>query len=446
MPKGNYTALADTIAASIASGRLKPGDRLPTQRSFAYEKRIAVSTAGRVYTELLRRGLVVGEVGRGTFVAGAPAAGTPRSEPHDGPIDLEFNFPTIPEVATFVARAVAGLQRADVMAEAVAPVSGRTADAARRAFVTALATASWQPDPKALVFSGSGRQSMAAALSALVPVGGRIGVEAFSYPMIKSIAARIGATIVPVAMDDEGLIPDALARAHRKTPLSAIYVQPMLHNPLGVTMGRSRRAGLVRVAKKLDLTIVEDVIYGFLVDDTPLAAIDPDRCIIIDSLSKRVAPGLSVGTLHVPTSLRDRVASMVRGGAWTVPPMALAVAVRLIQEQVIPEIVALKRREARRRQAIMVEMLAPHVIKADPVSFHQWLVLPDGWRSEAFAGAAARAGVAVTPSSAFAMSPGHAPPAVRLALGLPPHDALRIAGSRLASLLRRGPGDDDVTE
>jgi len=70
MTATEYIGLVDELAAAIAAGRLKPGDRLLPQRTFAYEKGIAASTAGRVYAELLRRGLVVGEVGRGTFVAG----------------------------------------------------------------------------------------------------------------------------------------------------------------------------------------------------------------------------------------------------------------------------------------------------------------------------------------------------------------------------------------
>lgn len=446
MPKGDYTAHADAIASEIAAGRLKVGDRLPPQRAFAYKKRIAVSTAGRVYSELLRRGLVVGEVGRGTFVAGGSAHVIAQGVPHDGPIDLEFNFPTHPELAGIVAQALIAMQRGDVVADAMAPVTQRRIDIARRAFASGLATPQWQPDADALVFTGSGRQSIAAALSALVPVGGRIAVEALSYPMIKGIAARIGAAIVPVAMDAEGLVPEALARAHRKATISAVYVQPVMHNPLGISMGPDRRAEIVRAAAKLGIIIVEDLVYGFLADTPPLTALDPDRCIVVDSLSKRIAPGISVGLLHVPSRLRDRVWSTVRGGAWTVPPMALSVAVRLLQDGAVAEIVKLKRQDARRRQAIMAELLAPHVIKADPNSYHLWLELPGGWRSEAFAAAAARAGVAVTPSSAFAMAVGHAPPAVRLALGLPSHDVLRLAGSRLAAILRRPPGDDDVTE
>ena len=69
MSKFEYIKLADAVASEIATGSFKPGDRLPPQRTFAYERKIAVSTASRVYTELLRRGLVVGEVGRGTFIS-----------------------------------------------------------------------------------------------------------------------------------------------------------------------------------------------------------------------------------------------------------------------------------------------------------------------------------------------------------------------------------------
>src|ERR1700676_2390847 len=97
MPQSEYLKLADTIAAEIAAGTLKAGDRLPPQRNFAWERKIAVSTASRVYSELLRRGLVVGEVGRGTFISGdtKPAINVPN-EPRGARIDLKFNYPTRP--------------------------------------------------------------------------------------------------------------------------------------------------------------------------------------------------------------------------------------------------------------------------------------------------------------------------------------------------------------
>src|SRR6201996_3434961 len=91
LSKSEYLKLADSIAAEIADGRLRPGHRLPPQRDFAYERKISVSTASRVYAELLRRGLVVGEVGRGTFIADEARRGVAApSEPRG--VRLDFGF------------------------------------------------------------------------------------------------------------------------------------------------------------------------------------------------------------------------------------------------------------------------------------------------------------------------------------------------------------------
>ena len=112
MSKSEYLKLADAIAAEIADGTLKPGDRLPPQRNFAYERKIAVSTAGRVYAELLRRGLVVGEVGRGTFISGDARRGVAApSEPRGIRIDFEFNYPMLPDQTALIAKSLDGLEK-----------------------------------------------------------------------------------------------------------------------------------------------------------------------------------------------------------------------------------------------------------------------------------------------------------------------------------------------
>lgn len=97
---GDFREIADTIASDIASGRLRPGERLPPQREFAYRRGIAASTASRVYAELSRRGLILGEVGRGTYIRSALAQPDPAlTEPTFAPLDLELNFPLLPEQA-----------------------------------------------------------------------------------------------------------------------------------------------------------------------------------------------------------------------------------------------------------------------------------------------------------------------------------------------------------
>ncbi len=84
---------------------------------------------------------------------------------------------------------------------------------------------------------------------------------------------------MPLAMDENGVRPDAMQKAHREAHLSALYLQPTIQKPLGMTMPQARRADLLRVAEKLDLPIIEDTVYGFLDEETPMAALAPDSCI-----------------------------------------------------------------------------------------------------------------------------------------------------------------------
>jgi DNA-binding transcriptional MocR family regulator len=143
-----------------------------------------------------------------------------------------------------------------------------------------------------LSFTGNGRQALSAALAALVPAGQRVGVEALSYQSGPASPLELGIEIVPLPMDEHGLRVDGLRAAHRRTPFRAIYVQPTMHNPLGMTMPVKRRQELVRALRDLNVIGIEDHVYAFLVDDvSPLASLAPDHVVMIDSLSKRVAPG-----------------------------------------------------------------------------------------------------------------------------------------------------------
>src|SRR5688500_15793506 len=100
----DYKRIADRVAADIAAGRLAAGQRLAPQREFAREQGIADSTAARVYGELVRRGLVVGEVGRGTFVRAARAIEPELAEPGGAAIDLALNVPVLADQPAMLAR------------------------------------------------------------------------------------------------------------------------------------------------------------------------------------------------------------------------------------------------------------------------------------------------------------------------------------------------------
>jgi DNA-binding transcriptional MocR family regulator len=433
----DYRLIADRVADDIAAGRLGPGEQLPPQRRFARVHGIATSTAARVYGELVRRGLAVGEVGRGTFVrAAGPAPEPALAEPATARVDLELNFPMLPDQAERVAASLARVLRPDVLADALRPVTVDGTARARAVAATVLTRTGWAPDADRVLFAGNGRQAIAAAVAALVPVGGRLGVEALTYPVVKAVAARLGVTLVPLDMDEHGLLPSAVSDAQ----VRAVYVQPTLHNPLGVTMPDERRAELAAVLAGRDLPAIEDGIYGFLRDDRPpLAAHARDHVVLVDSMSKRLAPGLSLGYLVPPASRHDAVTGALRSGGWAAGRFAIEAATQCVADGTVEAIVAAKRADAAARQRVVAQRLAGFAVHADPGAFHCWWELPEPWRAETFVAAAARLGVAVTPAAAFAVGPGHAPNAVRLAVSTPPLPVLAATLDVLSTLARSSP-------
>ncbi|MGC9541994.1 PLP-dependent aminotransferase family protein [Streptomyces sp. UG1] len=434
----DFRRIADRIADDIAAGRLKPGQRLPPQRVFARRRGIAGSTAGRVYAELVRRGLVVGEVGRGTFVRAAPEGGGRAlvEAATAAPVNLELNYPSVPGESELLASGLAPLLRPDVLADALRPVPATGTPEARRAVAGLLATGGWQPDPDRLLFTGNARQAVAAILASLVRPGGRVGVEALTYPVVKEIAARLGITLVPLATDEEGPLAQSVAAAHRTAALAALYLQPTLHNPTSVTTGPERRRELARTALDLNIPVVEDRIWSFLTDDDPLAVHAPGLVHVVDGLSKRVAPGLTVGFVAVPDGRVEPVAEAVRSGGWSAGRFAVEAAVRWIGEGVVERLVGAKRADARGRQRVVAEELRGFVVRSDPRACFAWWELPAPWRADTFTAAAAAHGIAVTPGPAFTVDPNRTPDAVRLGLASAPEPDLRRALRTLARVAR----------
>lgn len=445
----DYRALADRLAHSLAEdlaqGRLRPGDRLPTSRNFAHRQGIAPSTASRVYAELVRRGVAVGEVGRGTFLRTTPTL--PATPAHDsepaGVVDMEVNFSVLPEQGAMLAAGMAPLVAPEMLQRLLSRPTLRGEAATREAVARLMGRGGWAPQPENLLFAGRGQQALAACFTALIEPGERLGFEAMTYPLAKALALRLGLQPVSLAMDAEGLRPDAVAAAHRAHPLRLLYVQPDMHNPLGITMPATRRRELAALCRELGILVVEDAVYTFLAEDTaePLAAHAPERVVVVDSLSKRVAPGLTLGFLATPPALRHRLGAALRLGAWAAQGLAMAAATRWLEDGSVAELVRRKRLDAGHRNAMARAILgeAGLTLRCDPRAYHLWLLLPGSWRAETFVAAAARQRIAVSPAAEFAAGPGHAPDAVRLALAAPEEAALRPALETLRDLALAGP-------
>lgn len=441
MQSANYHEIADAIAADIRAGRLRPGDKLPPQREFAYSRGIAASTAQRVYAELSRRGVVSGEVGRGTFVrlAGSPVRPA-LAEPTSLRVDLDLNFPAVPEQEALLSGSLSELmRRQDEWGAAFAPAAAHGTASLRSAAAAFFSRRRRPLAAEHLLFAGNGKQAIAAALAATVRPGGVLGVEALTYPFIRTIAQKLGIRLLPLPLDDEGIVPGALIEAHRDAGLSTIYLQPTLHNPLGVSMSAIRRAEIAEILLTERIMAIEDAVWIFLdADAAPLCSLAPEQVVLIDSLSKRLAPGLTLGVIVTPRELREDIVRALLSGAWLAPSLAQTVCARWMADGTAAKIVDAKREDAAARQKLARQWLGRFGLLGNRHAYHCWLPLPDSWRTDVLVAAAARHNIAVTPGSAFAVAPGHAPNAVRLALSAPPMELLSDALEKLASILDGG--------
>jgi DNA-binding transcriptional MocR family regulator len=442
-----YRKIADALAADIAAGRLPPGMQLPTHRDLAWRLGVTVGTVSRAYSEAERRGLIGGEVGRGTFVLPARRDWTSAvaiGEP-DGFVDLSRNYAVTGSEAPLLGETVASLAaRADFgLLLHYQPHAGRREDRAAGAEWLRRTTLP-QADANHTLVTHGGQHAIAVILAALTRPGDAVAVEQLTYPGFKAAAQQAGLQLVGLPIDDAGLQPEALDAACRARTIRLLYVLPTLHNPTLATMPQERRQEIAAVCRQHDLTVIEDDVYGFLYDPPrqPIVALLPERGYYISSLSKACAPGLRIGYIHAPGGI-DRIATAIGASIYMAQPLMAAVASRWMADGTVDRLAAEKRRLAAARQAIVQTVFGspPSGAKlvSDPASLHCWLILPAGWRAEEFAAAARQRGVGITPAAAFAVGAA-APEAVRFCLGTPETgEQLGRAVRALAATLSENP-------
>jgi DNA-binding transcriptional MocR family regulator len=441
-----YLALADTIAEDVASGRLRPGTRLPTHRELAGVLGVDLTTVTRGYAEARKRGLLLGRVGRGTFVRGhVPGSGSSMAGSADAAADLSQNVPPQLEPDLPAQALTATLEELSKSMDAGLLLKyhdNAGMELHRQAGASWISQRVSDPDPAKLVVTNGVQHAISVLLSTLAAPGDVVLTEALTYPAFRSAAQHLSLEVRGIEMDEDGMRIDAFRRACR-AGARLLYVTPTLQNPTTISTSSSRRAALARVAREFDVRIIEDDVYGILADDAPapLATHAPERTYFLSSLTKAVAGGLRIGYALCPTTAdAERVAAGVRVSTWMAPPLMAHIASRWVRSRTAREILRANRAEAARRQALATRLLSGFTWHATRVAYHGWLELPTSWTTAEFVAQARRARVAVTPGDAFAVSGRCEPPAVRLSLTATPNrDDLEDALGRVARLLELGP-------
>ncbi|GHA21342.1 GntR family transcriptional regulator [Devosia pacifica] len=421
MPKPPFSVLADAVAEEITSGRVPPGTRLPTHRQFAEEHTIALATATRVYRELEARGLVVGEAGRGVFVRdpGVPAKLGMQQAAADGLIDLVFNVPANPADAEMLRT---GLKRLAAGGDLEAmmryqPHAGRQHE--RSLFARHAARSLGPVDPERLIITSGAQHGLALSVLGVMDRGDQIGTDLLTYSGFASVAALKGLSLVPVPATPQMVMDtEMLERICCERTLRALYLMPTVQNPLGSVMDETTRQRIVDIARQHDLLIIEDGAYAFLEPDPPpsLLHLAPERTIYVGSFSKSLGTGLRVGYVIAPEELAERLVAVMRATTWNTPAVMSGLLAGWIEDGTVSRAEEARRVDGAKRQALCREILAGSELIGHRNAGFAWLPNAGRQRTEPIVSRLRAKGVAVSPSSAFAIGEA-VPQAIRLAFG-----------------------------
>ncbi|MET1080880.1 MAG: PLP-dependent aminotransferase family protein [Pseudomonas sp.] len=439
-----YLMVAQALEQDIARGVLVGGERLPTLKALAAALDVTPGTISRAYEEAQRRGLVVGEVGRGTFVSQRPAmrgdapAAEGRLDLPSAQLDLSVIKPHGAVLESWLREALMRLAQSEDLTRSLdyAPEGGHPLhrEAGAHWLRGALPEARWQQ----VVITAGAQHGLLVAMNGLTRSGDLILCEALCYPGIISLAHHSGRRLQGVAMDEQGILPEALRERCRQEKPALLVCVATCQNPTTAIMSEARRAEIAEIAREFDFLILDDDIYGFLAPTPlrPLASFAPERSVYLTSLSKSVAPALRIGYLHGPPETLSRLNAMVRSSVWMPSPLMAQLATQVIAEGLGTQLMAVQREEAAARQAIAAQVFQGLQVRSQPNSYHLWLTLPEPWSCDEFALLARANGVTLLSGSQFFAERSTSTRGVRIVLMSPTsRDELRFALTRLASML-----------
>ncbi|CAM3650204.1 PLP-dependent aminotransferase family protein [Klebsiella variicola] len=429
--KARYKAVVDRYAQAIRSGQLPAGTRLPTHRTLAAGERISLATATRVYRELEEMGLVSGETGRGTFVRDLslpPGHGVDQQVVAADVVDLNFNYPSLPEQGDALREALRQLAMAGDIDSHLRyqPHAGRLAE--REIIARHLSCQHFAPDAENVLIVNGAQHGLAVTVMGLLRPGDVVAVDALTYSGFKVLAALYHLELAAIPCRPEGPDLQALHTLCQQRRVRAVYTMPTLHNPLGWVLNAGQRQALADLARQHDLLIIEDAAYARLVSRPPPPVISyaPERTVYVTGFSKNIATGLRVGVVISPPRYRPEIERAIRATTWNTPTLISSLICAWIEDGTVARFETQKRQDARQRQQVAREVLCGLPVVTHPDSYFVWLPLGEESRADRLANTLMERRISVSTAEPFCVS-ATIPQALRIALGSVPFDSLRPA-------------------
>jgi len=457
------TQLYEQLRQAITEGRLRPGDQLVPSRQMASELQVSRHTVTTAYGRLVAEGYAVGHAGGGSVVASPSPAARPGARPAAGlgpsrrfagwspyfrapRYGCRFDMrPGLPDPALFPAALWRRRVAAAVAAERrdYGDPAGRTR--LRRAIAAWVARSrSVAATDDTVVVTCGAQHAIDLVARILLEPGDCVAVEDPGYVPAVRLFGALGANVVGVPVDDQGLVVDQL-------PVSAriVYVTPSHQYPLGMTMSMPRRRALLRWAERHDAAVIEDDYdTEFRYVDRPLEplqALDAaGRVVYVGSFSKTFSPSVRLGFTVVPPLLAEPIAALRQLIDWHPPTVLQTALAAFIDDGLLDKHIRRCRRSYAERHHILAEALsgplAGHLAARAPhAGLHITAVLRGGLSEEAVLHAAARRGLA-TSGLSDCFHTGQAQPGLLLGFGAVSSTALPAALDLLARVLVSGRG------
>jgi DNA-binding transcriptional MocR family regulator len=442
-----YRFLADCVINAIESGDLKDGEQLQTHRDLADELGLSIQTISRAYEELIRRGFVSGEVGRGTFVRKQssdlswPLQDVTRGQ-NDHLIDCSILKPVSALIHMNSMRSALSDLSHDLPESVIFSFRPTKAQSLYRDTAAIwLAHCGIETSPEVIQLTNGNTSAMTVALMTATSVGDLIVTEEMCHHTLKPLIRYLGLRLKGLKTDEQGILPEDFEHACVSESVKVLYVMPSGLNPLSRMMGIERRKAICEIARRYGVLLVENDAWGPIQPERPLpfAELAPERTFYFTSFTKCIMPGLRAGYLIVPESLALASANTHLVSNWMATPMLAEIAARWVKDGTAVKLLEWQKNALSERNKMAANILCDIPFQASPNGLHIWLPLPAVWDENAFVTQAGLRGVTLAPGSVFAVSETSSHSGVRICLGGNTNSALKRGLQIIAHLVTSQP-------